>query len=402
MPDLDTSLRELRDELRGRLTRPDLSQVAGRAQQQVVRRRMQLGAIVAVVLVSVAVPVMRMVPSGSHPPAQPPDPPPPYVVDFADADHGYAFRQDCEEMNGPCTFSMRATTDGGATWQPVELPDGDEPYGRGGIAVLGPKEVWFSRAKSGLRGVPEQFVTDDGGGTWRGHQPKLQESPVVISPEGQLSPICIGSADIPCELGVGVRDPGGLSPVLTQPPLVNPAPGRTATEGGRYWATGQVENTGQWAVAVTSDDGRTWATSVLDLRGAPSDRVEGAWSLAERGPDMYLTVVGNAGVGPLELLAVFHSTDKGVTWTRTWQSTEKHELQAVTGDAVVTADGQLLVYSPVVGTVTSRDGGRTFTTASHQLPGPVTWTRAGYLATGPNNTFELSRNGLTWQRFEVR
>ncbi|HEX6360377.1 hypothetical protein [Actinophytocola sp.] len=404
MPDLDTSLHELRDDLRRTLTRPDLSHVADRARQRTVRRRMQLGAIVAVVLVSAAVPALRLVQSDSQPPAQPPAAPAPYTVDFADADHGYAFQQHCEDNDGPCVFALRATDDGARTWRRVSLPESRETFVRGMVSVMSPKGLGFSRAKPGLVGEVEQFVSDDGGRTWHDRDVEHQESPTLIPARSQTVPMCVSrTSDNVCVIGVGMLTPlAKAAPVLTQPPIDDPWPGTTATEGGLYWAAGRERTTGTWSVSVTSDYGATWATTPLDFKGLPSLQVDGAWSMTERGSDMYLTVVGNVGVGPTELLAVFRSTDKGVSWARTWQSTEKHELQAVTGDAVLTADGELLVYSRVVGTVASSDGGRTFAKARHQFPGPVRWTRAGYLVTGSNNAFELSGDGLTWRRFEVR
>jgi hypothetical protein len=402
MSELDTGLAELRDDLRAAMRRPDLGHVATRARQQRMRRRAQIGAIVAVVLVIVTVPLLRSV-SDDHRPAAPPHHEykparvPDYTMDFADADHGYALRSACD---GPCTFALFASTDGGTQWERRELPKGDRKYLKGELTVLGPDTLQFLRFLSGAMGSTESYLSTDGGRTWLWSNPRGPTAPAAIPPEAILQQTCIlsGNGD-ECPIALAMQMPDGklLSPVLTQPPLREPRPGVVATSGGRFWATGQEPASGKWAVSVTSDAGATWATNLLDVPGTPA--TGDAWSVVEHGGVMYATVTGALENGPSELLAVFRSTDAGVSWTRTWPSSSKTRLLNVTGDAIATSDGRLIVRTSADGPFESSDGGRTFTPSSLRLLGTVTWTRGGYLARHPENEWDISQDGVTWRTF---
>lgn len=402
MSELDTSLRKLRDDLRTTINRPDLSQVADRARQRTVRRRMQIGAIVAVVLVSVAVPLLRALPDAS-PPAKPPraDSSVTYRVDFANASRGYALRSDCQDPDGPCAFALLATVDSGQTWQPRKLPVDNGHYSSAELLLQGPDVLlYYPLPSDDDATIVKQFLSADAGRTWLELVGGSAGPPTAIPEGALLSQVCVPNGD-ECAAGVGMWSGVGnqMLPALTQPGLDELSIGDTATAGGRFWAAGFDPVTGKWAVSVTSNGGVTWATTPLDLTGKP--RLNRAWSVVERDGVMYTTVEGTISTGPVELLAVFRSTDDGVSWTRTWQAAGDQRLPAVMGSPVATADGGLLVYSTTEGTFESTDG-QTFTKASRQLPGPVTWTRAGYLAQVRAGTYELSRNGSSWRRFEVR
>jgi hypothetical protein len=402
MSELDTSLRKLRDDLRTTINRPDLSQVADRGRQRTVRRRMQIGAIVAVLLVSVAVPLLRALPDAS-PPATPPqaEVSVTYQVDFADASRGYALRSDCEDPDGPCAFALLVTVDSGQSWQPRKPPVDNRPYQGATLIVRGPnKLVFYASPSDDDNMIIKQFISTDAGRTWREFTEDSGGAPTPIPEDAQLSRTCVPNDDV-CDTGVGSRSPDGkrVLPAPTQPALDELLAGDIATEGGRFWAAGLDPVTGKWAVSVTSNGGVAWATTPLDLPGKP--RLNRGWSVVERDGVMYTTVEGTVGTGPVELLAVFRSEDDGVSWTRTWQAVGDQRLPAVLGTPVATTDGRLLVYSTTEGTFESTNG-QTFTKASRQLPGPVTWTRAGYLAQVREDTYELSRDGRSWQRFEVR
>lgn len=372
MSELDTSLQELRDDLRSSITRPGLARIAGRARQRETRRRMQIGAITAVVLVSVAVPVLRSLPSEDRRTATPP-PSVRYQVDFANATHGFALGSDCVRSTGPCTFTLLATTNAGENWQPRTMPVDGTKYDGAQIGVLDQERLVIQAYKAGQGPDPVRYASDDAGRTWNGEEFNAANSA------------------------------GGDEPALrlqTPPPLVDPQQAETPTAGGRHWAVGRDQSTGQWTIAVTSNKGVTWATTLVDLPGEPY-RGGTPWSMVENDGVLYLTVVGSIGVGPFGLLAVYRSTNKGVSWTETWRGSQTNVLIAVDGSAVATNDGRLLIYSAVDGTLESRDG-RTFTRAKRQLLGPVTWTRAGYLAAGKNNRYELSSDGRKWRSFDVR
>jgi hypothetical protein len=402
MSELETGLDELRVHLRVAIKRPDLGHVAERARQQRVRRRTQIGAIVAVMLVSVAVPLLRSTPADDHQSADPfhrSTPHYDYKVDFADAEHGYALGSDC---GAPCSFTLLASTDGGTRWQRRELPKGDRQYARGELTVLGPDTLQFHRSFREISGIGESYLSTDAGRTWHENNPHGPTAPSAIPPQAILQQICIPSGNgTECPTALAMETPDGnlLSPVLTQPPLRDPEPGPVATSGGRFWATGRDPATGKWAVSVTSDAGATWATSPLDVPGTPSTL--GSWSMVEHGGVLYTTVHGKVESGSYGLLAVFRSTDAGVTWTRTWYASSTKKLLGVTGSAVATSDGRLVVWSAIDGAIESSDGGRTFRRSSLRLLGAVTWTRGGYVAVLPEHAWGISRDGIAWRTFAL-
>jgi hypothetical protein len=396
MSELDTGLEELRADLRAGIRRPDLGHVAGRARRQKVRRRTQIGSIVAVVLVIAVVPLLRSAPADDNRPANP-SPDYTYEVDFADADHGYALGSDCV-TNELCWFTLLATTDGGRSWQPRTLPKASGRYKSGGMHVFGPNQVVFSLV--GEDGAPGgEFISDDAGRTWRGWSGlRASETATAIPAGASLMHICLDyTAGGGCVSGLGatVPDKGEVSPTPTQPPLVRPLQaGGVPTAGGRYWAAGKDASSGRWAIAVSSDAGVTWATTQLDVPGEPSTAGGDAWSVVEQGRVMYATVRGVFRSRTPSLLAVFRSTDKGLSWTTVAPVAGVEEM---TGSPIATTDGRLIVYSGVDGTLESTDGGRTFTRSSVRLPGKVTWTRGGYLAYRPEHGWAISRDGVNWR-----
>jgi photosystem II stability/assembly factor-like uncharacterized protein len=145
MSELDTKLAALRDDLHEQISPPDLGQVTGMARQRTTRRRMQIGAVAAVVAVSVAVPVLRALPGGQAP-AGPPLPASMTVqLDFADPDHGFALGSDCPKPEAPCTLTLFATADGGQSWERRPLPDGDQRYALGDVSVQDANRLSVSR-----------------------------------------------------------------------------------------------------------------------------------------------------------------------------------------------------------------------------------------------------------------
>jgi hypothetical protein len=398
MSELDRELTALRADLHAALTPPDLTKVAGRARQRSVRRRMQIGAVAAVVVVSVVVPALRAVPS--EPPGIPPfpQPGPTYQVDFADADHGYALRGDCEQVQGPCRYRLFATTDGGRRWEERGLPQATVDHGSAWLIVAGRTEITVDRDPMMGAGVIHADHSTDGGRTWSDAVPDELLPPTPIAPAAALASVCL-TPGYNCQRGIGSTVDGASAPVPTQPPLSDPVAGGPPTEGGKHWAVGLDEAAGDWALSVTEDGGMTWSTSVLRVPGVPTMR--GGWHLVERDGVMYTTVAGTFGVNQQGVLGVFRSTDGGVSWTRTFVGSPKGSLSDAPGSPVLTEDGRLLVYSASHGTFESADG-VTFTRSAHQLPAPVTWTRGGYLVMTTEGSYELSTDGVTWRKFTVR
>ena len=399
MSELDTKLTELRDDLRAAITPPELAHVTGRARQRSVRRRMQVGAVAAVVAVSVAVPVLRTLPETQRPAVAVPASMT-FDVDFADPGHAYALGSDCAEPEGGCVLALFASADGGRSWEERELPEGRERYSLGELTVLDADRLIIDR-------VPERdmrvtrIVSSDRG---RGWEDGLLGGVAASAPLGSgasIRGVCLGEAtDGGCLLGIGAMSPDGdqVRPAPAQPPLVEPVVGRSATGGGRFWAVGVDRGTGRWTIAVSDDSGRTWMTTPVAVPGEPS--MNDAWAVVEADGVMYATMQGSIAKGPYGLLAVFRSTDGGATWTNTFRATPDTVLQAVMGTPVATSDGRLLVYSAATGTYESTDG-TTFTKAGHQLPGEVEWTRGGYVTKRGAHEYAVSADGIAWRDFRI-
>jgi hypothetical protein len=385
MSELDTSLRGLRDELHAAIPVPSVGGVAGRAR---TRRRTQLAAIVAVIAVALAVPVLRSF-STSVEPAERPRPAQSFVVDFADADHGYALATHCPENGEGCSFSVYATTDGGRSWQRRVLPGPASSYLVAELYVLGPDLLAIDRRNSRL-------YSADAGRSWQEvayEWPANEGAP--ISPGGLLTGVCVrqpSTQDVCRELGTIVPGTGKTRTVPSQPPLYLKRIGSTATAGGRWWTTGRNTATGKWSVAVSGDAGRSWATSKLAVAGVPS--VDG-WSLVERNGVMYLTAND-----VMSLLGVWRSTDDGGTWTPTWFMSERTGLPRMVGSPVAAGDGTLIL-SDGKSTYVSTDQGLTFRRTGDDPHGTVRWTRAGYLR-ADGDEFAVSVDGLRWRTFTIR
>lgn len=402
MSELDTKLAALRDDLNETISPPDLEHVTGRARQRSTRRRMQIGAVAAVVAVSVAVPLLRSLPDGQSP-ARPSLPASmTFQLDFADPDHGYALGSDCAKPDGPCTLALFATEDGGKSWARRTLPDGDERYAFGDMTVHDTNRLTVGRVDTKDQWVG-QIGSDDAGRTW---QTTTLGSPMAAAPiprDARVHSICVDEdeeAPAGCRMGVGSASPdlGRTAPAPSQPPLIEPVAGTSATAGGHLWAAGVARTTGRWALSVSADGGVTWSTTPVTLPGDPT--MTDAWAVVEGDGVLYATAQGSIAKGPFGLLAVFRSDDGGVTWTNTWRATPKTILQAMLGSPVATADGRLLVYTTTTGTHESRDG-RTFTGARQQVPGEVQWTRGGYVAKRGVHAYAVSRDGISWRDFEI-
>jgi photosystem II stability/assembly factor-like uncharacterized protein len=393
MSDLDARLRGLRDELNGAIPLPDVERVTGRAR---ARRRTQLGAIMAVIVVALTVPVLRALPfdeEAANPPAQNTS----YLVDFADHDHGYALARTCVVGTEGCRYTLYRTKNGGDTWQPNKLPsppDGETTYFGASLYVLGPDEVTIQRPRGN---ESDRITSTDGGRSW-------QTTQAMATVNADTAPLTRGSlligacGEIPhngqgCDV-IGSLDPssGDFRALPQQPPLTNVKIGSAATESGRWWVTGQSRVTPlRTAVSVSEDGGRTWLTTDLDPgAGTTTTVVEHDGVLYAVGGDSYDEQEMDRGVG------VWRSDDGGQSWERMGISSAL--IGPVLGTPVVAGDGTITVSDGLAKYV-STDLGRTFYWEG-DAAGGVKWTRAGYLRMNADK-FALSTDGVRWREFTV-
>ncbi len=416
--DLDAELSCLREELRGSLPVPAFSQVVARHKQRVVRRRMQIGAVVAVLVVSLAVPLLRdqMAPDppevATPPPVEGLTPTGPFIAgaEFADPDHGYVIRAKCKTGPRACTSELLATDDG-QHWRKRDLPrpDSAPSWSMGNLEVLGPDEItvdWpLSPVNETLRIHRSHSV--DGGVTWETVLvPDVVTDTVPAIPEGGvLTQNCVrlaGAGGQCAERGVVVVLPGsGKSAALAnRPPLTAMLAGTLPTRDGVWWMAGRDPATDHWGLAVSDDDGRTWTTTVLDW-GEPVHSY--GWSVDSQGGTLYATAIGTLPSATNGLLGVFASTDGGHSWQQTWRPAAGKEPRRVYRGTVVGEDGTLTIGGYDGKQYRSDDGGRTFTEVRARYTGYTQRSRIGYLADATDAGADLmaSADGIHWRKIKI-
>ncbi|MGH3759447.1 WD40/YVTN/BNR-like repeat-containing protein [Actinophytocola sp.] len=385
---------------------PSVTRVLERSRQRGTRRRMLAGAAVAVLVLAVAVPLLRVEedPTRSAPvlPSTPTGPAPLesndmiYGVVFADARHGYAMHATtCEQET--CAMELLATDDG-EHWSSRSVPRaGAPPKAVGVVTALGPDEVavdWLMREDT--QPVARVHSTD-GGRTWERVSAAVRGSVREIPPGATLRPRCLRPVQRCRGSQVVVVRPGtGESAWLAGlPRLLSPFPGDVPAGGEYWWVAGLDPGTRRPVVAL-SRDGRTWTTARLPWRGETEDQM---WSVVANGDTLYAAVRGEQGDSEYGLLAIFRSTDGGRSWTRT--GGRMPDTSA--GQLVAAADGTLVVTTGSGATLVSRDGGRTFTRSDQRLDGYVYWTRAGYVTSViPGGPILFSADGVHWRELALR
>ncbi|MGH3880077.1 MAG: hypothetical protein ACRDSK_23890 [Actinophytocola sp.] len=412
MPDLDLEdeLARLRDGVRETLPVPDFDQVVGRHRQRVVRRRMQIGAVVAVLVVSLAVPLLReqMIPDPPPPPVASTLTKGPFIsgVGFIDAEHGFVIRARCAGRPVSCSEALLATDDG-TRWdkRPLPRPDSAPSWARGWISVLGTDELtvdWpLSPGTEGTRSY--RMHSTDGGRTWdEVAVPGVVTETVSAIPEhGALIETCaelVGGGQKCAERTFAVVQPGsGESALLAnRPPLTAMAAGSEPTLDGRWWVAGRDPRTDNWGLAVSDDDGRTWTTTILDWAQSVDPY---GWSVVSQGGTLYATAIGALSNTSNGLQGVFRSADGGRTWEQTWRPADDKQPRRVFSSTVAGEDGSLTINAPD-GMYLSRDGGRTFTKMSQRYPAYAGQTRTGYIAVSGTRVV-MSTDGVRWQELRI-
>lgn len=417
--DLDQELAQLGDEVRTSVPVPALDKIVARHKHRVVRRRMQFGAVAAVLVVSTAVPLLRdqMVPDPPKPAVPPaessPFPKKPFItdMDFADDDHGYAIRMTCENGNpARCEGKLLATGDG-THWDNRRLPrpESAPSWANGTLRTLGPDELtveWPASASPEDTDV-YRVLSVDGGRTWKQVTvPNLVTATVGEIPDGgKLIPSCArlaGGGTQCAERGVAVLLPGsGESALLAnRPRLTAMAAGNVPMANGQWWTVGRDPKTDEWGLAISDDDGRTWTTTALNF----SDSVDQyGWSVGSSGSTLYATAIGSRSNTSNGLVAIFRSTDGGLTWERTWKPVGEQSPRRVFDSTVVGQDGTLTINATDGKAYVSKDGGRTFTETERRYGDYAFWIGTGYLgvAVESGRAVDMSEDGVHWRKVKI-
>jgi hypothetical protein len=411
MPDLDRDLALLSTELRDTVRQPDLDRVIERSRQRTTRRRTQLGAILAVLAVAAAIPLLR---TSLRPAADRPVTPAttesvqlplesPYLldIDFADERHGYALKTTC--INGRpagCANQLLVTADG-EHWEARALPrvlSGANALPL--LRVLGPNTVVLRReAVVGL-----QFYSTDAGRTWQ--EVSWRDMPTIDAvPAGGIIDGMCAAGESGCRFELIAIDPGTgrAARLATQPPVSSPNLLTRHPVAGGWWVYGKERSSGQWEVIETQDSGRSWKGHVLPAGSAEH------FSLATDGHALYVAAYGQlANLTPprtIGLDAIFRSTDGGASWQRTWKAADGVEPRAIDGDLIAAANGRLLVSTYLGPVWASSDGGARFQQAPEVgISGYVWQTGAGYLVgsrAGESKVYKFSTDGVRWKEISV-
>jgi hypothetical protein len=198
-----------------------------------------------------------------------------------DADHLYAVAKRCEK----CDPELRASSDGGRTWQGrwvppgVTGPDAVPPRlaGHGADELswvenpyVGLAELFRSYAGEGSMapvspaGEPKIWVSSDGGRTWR-------RADVVTDPVdavgGDVRPFGCLPRTAGCRLSTVDVVRGRVAPLAYPPAGIVASSIQTgvvnAPAGRRLWLSGIDPTSRKPAVATSQDGGRTWSTHVF-------------------------------------------------------------------------------------------------------------------------------------------
>ncbi|HEV2086837.1 MAG TPA: sialidase family protein [Cryptosporangiaceae bacterium] len=330
-------------------------------------------------------------------------------VSFADASNGFALTAPCPATPTPCRPNFWATTDGGRTWARRALPPGAGINTSSGVVyAVGPTSVFVggeavsseagANPNGGEVSAETLVFSRDAGRTWQAVPPVTASVPSIPA-GGYLEARCDRGYDR-CEVVTTDPATGVRAGLRTQPPL-NPSVASgvwVGTDGGR-WVSGQAPD-GAPAIAITRDDGRTWALSTFPRLGSP---IGGPRVVTRDGRELYALMaiehrdVKN-GLGP-----IYHSTDGGKRWALV--PAERGRPTSMTG-GVLLPDGRLLLGTeggeqpgPVVISV---DGGRTFSPVP--ALGLLAWfseVDGRYLAMDDERHPFTSDDGVHWEPLRI-
>ena len=414
MPDLDGELAGLRETMHDSVRQPELRTVIERSRQRGARRRMQLSAAAAVLVVGIAIPVLRTtlapvatdpvtpLTTGATTTTSAPTDPYHYDVDFADPRHGFATGWVCSDAPATCSTRFLVTDDGGEHWQLRTLPVEVSRSNFVRQFVFSPLRVAIGTHNLDGSDGP-RFYTADAGLTWTPVTAPGSDTAPTIPDGGLLDVACAAGSDCATPLLVVVApDTGRMLPLATKPPLTNPTPASIIQLAGGWWVFGKDPATGRCALAVSRDGARSWSVRTLP---DPPDTMNYALMTAH-GTTLYAAAGGEVQNAPPDLVAIFRSTDGGNTWQRTFLGDKLQTPRTLYSYPVAAADGRLILSGGSGSAWASKDGGHTFELLpSAEVTGIVRPTRGGgYLASpsfGMSNVYKFSTDGVRWKEIIV-
>jgi hypothetical protein len=353
----------LREDVESAARQPDFAVVRGRARRMVRRHRAaSAGAVLSVTLVAAGMgyavtgvpgsgeatgptaPATAPVTADTTAPAPSPrggvgeGRPRVIGVTAGDADHLYVVVHTCRE----CDPELRASADGGRTWQSRRVPPAVTGIGGVGSALSltahGPDALsWVA--------TPTVWVSSDGARTWR--RAALSADPVdAVGGNAGLFGCLPGDGLARCRPSIVdvvrgrvaplANGPAGFQAAILQSALVN------GPAGQRLWLSGLDPTSRKPAVATSGDGGRTWSTHVF-AAGVPAEESHGGGPVAAKFlPTLAATAGGTAYALILRDDAhqdAYRTTDGG----RTWRSVPGAGAFGTSYWSYATADGRHVV-----------------------------------------------------------
>lgn len=316
---------------------------------------------------------------------------------FVTPEHGYATYISAPLRDDKtCAAGVRETTDGGETWSEmraapcvpadrrVPLRFRPSPQAIGG-------ETLIIRVND-----KKHHLSRDAGRTWSEYQPRVRTAKTF--PDGvRPHRVCMG------DVGECIRDnrlewwdpaTGDLVRLAKGPDMGSLRRTVVAADGS-LWVAGYASDQ-RWAVAVTRDNGRTWATRVMGLKGGLEGPVVTTWD----GQLGYLVAAG-AGIdraGKRYEYSIFRTNDGGDTWRRVDTQRIPAKYFGIF-QALVGPDGTLFIPDSDGPWYASRDGGETFTLAK-DFPRFEPQCVPG-LCYGSIGTWYASKDLLTWRKLRT-
>jgi hypothetical protein len=318
-------------------------------------------------------------------------------LQFVTPKHGYATFASAPQPDATtCALGVRETTDGGQTWSEMRdapcVPADREvpPRFRPSPQAIG-GETLIIRVND-----KKHHLSRDAGRTWSEYQPRVRTAETF--PDGvRPHRVCKeGTAECANDNRLEWWDPATGDLVrLAKGPEMGALRGTVVATDGSLWVAGYSRDR-QWAVAVTRDNGRTWVTRVMGLKGDLEGPVVTTWN----GHLGYLVAAG-AGVdsaGKRYEYSIFRTNDGGGTWRRV--DTQKIPAKYFgIFDALVGPDGTLFIPDSDGPWYASRNGGETFTVAK-DFPKFEPQCVPG-LCYGTTGSGYASEDLLTWRKLQT-
>lgn len=336
-----------------------------------------------------------------------------HSVGFAADGSGFALLVQCvtdpaRPGSGFCRQQVAVLDGGAGSWALRATPLPETAPSRGvsaGLLVLGSGRALI---EDGGGDEPERsWFTRDGGRSWRAVDRRTVGTAPEIPAGAVLTTACAAPArpatpdDCVRERLVVVSPQDGRRRALARVPALgaHPQPAPVPEPDGSWWVSGTDPATGGAAVAVSRDQGRSWATSRLPSTATTPGRTV---AVAVGRDAVYAAELGEIpggepGRNPLR--ALYRSLDGGRSWTRTWTTGPVAEPRSLLGLPVPGRGGRVTVGADL-DAYESTDGGRTF----RRTGAGSSWVRRtgiGLLREAGRCQYLTSRDGERWAEFRL-